>query len=479
MAKFEIPVYSQLPTRTKQKVNMAMGGFAVLGLLITAMAMVGGTEPERKVVVPEEKKLTEVPGDAVTDKELWMGGSGRKVNELEKRMDEYATAQKDTANALQHQLEVMFKERFGDATNPKPVPGDDQGKTSAGPTGDKAKPDDDGPLKVRPVVADGATKTAPGLKGQPKSSDIPSPGSLKGYPGGAPNDGTVSATDDGHQEPAKEVREPSIIRVSVTTKDAIAQGASTGKQEKATGSTYLPVGHVRAVLLGGLDAPTGGQSNSPSASVPTLLEIVDYAELPNGFRQNVKRCFVVAGGWGDVSSERAYLRTSSINCINKFGQAIEAPLYGHVFGDDGKNGVRGRLVSKQGQLLANALLSGVASGIGQAFAQQSVTVSTSPLGSTQTPGTTPKDVMNSALGLGAGRAMDRLANYYITLAEKTFPVIEIDAGRFVDIAIMQGTNLEAPLDLGNGDPSVAQSIGRYVARDARKAYVDLQANGAE
>ncbi|WP_052163017.1 TraB/VirB10 family protein [Aquabacterium sp. NJ1] len=476
MAKFAIPVYSTLPTRTKQKVNMAMGGFAVLGLLITAMAMVGGTEPERKVVVPEEKKLTELPGDAVTDQELWMGGSGRKVNALEKRMDEYATAQKDSADALEHKLELMFKERFGDAANPKTVPGGEQGKET--PAAAKDKAEEEGPLNVRPVVAEGATKTAPGLKGQPKS-DIPAPGSLKGYPNGAPNDGSTASGDDGRQETVKEVREPSIIRVSVTSKEAIAQGGTSGKQEKATGSTYLPVGHVRAVLLGGLDAPTGGQSNSPSASVPTLLEIVDFAELPNGFRQNVKRCFVVAGGWGDVSSERAYLRTSSINCINRFGQAIEAPLYGHVFGDDGKNGVRGRLVSKQGQLLANALLSGVASGIGQAFAQQSVTVSTSPLGSTATPGTTPKDVMNSALGMGAGRAMDRLANYYITLAEKTFPVIEIDAGRFVDIAIMQGTNLEATLDLGNGDPSVSQSIGRYVARDARKAYVDLQANGAE
>ena len=36
-------------------------------------------------------------------------------------------------------------------------------------------------------------------------------------------------------------------------------------------------------------------------------------------------------------------------------------------GEDGKAGMRGRLVSKQGQLLANALLAGVASGIGQAF----------------------------------------------------------------------------------------------------------------
>lgn len=213
--------------------------------------------------------------------------------------------------------------------------------------------------------------------------------------------------------------------------------------------------------------------------MPVLLEVTDLAELPNGFRANVKRCFVVATGWGDVSSERAYLRTTAISCINRNGQTIEAPLAGHIFGEDGKNGVRGRLQSKQGQILANALLSGVASGIGQAFAQNSQTVSVSPLGSTTTPGTTPKDILNSSLGLGAGRAMDRLANYYITLAEKTFPVIEVDAGRFVDIAIIQGTALDAPLDLGNGEATMGKSIGRYVARDARQASVALEANGAD
>lgn len=470
MKKFQIPGYSSLPTKTKQNINMGLGGLAVLSLLMGAMAMVGGTEPEKKVVIPEARKLTEIPGDSVTDKNMWFGGAGRDVNELKKRMDEMSVSQKDANDAMKQHLERMFKERFGE-------PGSGKGEPDT--TGSKDKdPAEDGPVKVRAAIGDGQTKTAPGLSGQHKS-DIANPGSLSGFPPGRPNDSGMAGQGAGDGDAPREVqvRERVIIRVPVTEKGAAAPVAGDAKPK--VGSTYLPIGHMRAVLLGGLDAPTGTQAASPGASVPVLLEVTDLAELPNGFRANVKRCFVVATGWGDVSSERAYLRTTAISCINRNGQTIEAPLAGHIFGEDGKNGVRGRLQSKQGQILANALLSGVASGIGQAFAQNSQTVSVSPLGSTTTPGTTPKDILNSSLGLGAGRAMDRLANYYITLAEKTFPVIEVDAGRFVDIAIIQGTALDAPLDLGNGEATMGKSIGRYVARDARQASVALEANGAD
>jgi conjugal transfer pilus assembly protein TraB len=45
-----------------------------------------------------------------------------------------------------------------------------------------------------------------------------------------------------------------------------------------------------------------------------------------------------------------------------------------------------------------------------------------------------------------GRALDRLAQYYITLAEKVFPVIEVDAGRTVDVVLTQGIALGQSLD---------------------------------
>ena len=67
-----------------------------------------------------------------------------------------------------------------------------------------------------------------------------------------------------------------------------------------------------------------------------------------------------------------------------------------------KTGMRGRLVSQAGQILANALLAGVASGIGHAFTQSSTTLSVSPLGTTST--VDPGKAARSRSGTGVGKA---------------------------------------------------------------------------
>jgi conjugal transfer pilus assembly protein TraB len=210
---------------------------------------------------------------------------------------------------------------------------------------------------------------------------------------------------------------------------ALADGSAVKGRQDAADATkanppardarrYIPSGaFTRAILLGGLDAPTGGQSQRNPQ--PVLLRLVDNAVLPNHFRSRIKECFVVGAGYGDVSSERAYIRTESLSCVTRDGTAIDVPIKGYVAGEDGKAGMRGRLVSKQGQLLANALLAGVASGIGQAFQQSSTTMSVSPLGATST--VEPGKQFEAGFGTGVGKALDRLAQYYISLAEKVFP----------------------------------------------------------
>ena len=122
---------------------------------------------------------------------------------------------------------------------------------------------------------------------------------------------------------------------------------------------------MRVVLLAGLDAPTGGQAqNNPH---PILMRVLDPAQLPNRYMADMKDCVVTANGYGDISSERAYIRTDRLSCIDQKGGAVDVSLKGYVAGEDGKAGMRGRLVSKQGQALANAFLAGIGSGIGQAF----------------------------------------------------------------------------------------------------------------
>ncbi len=99
-----------------------------------------------------------------------------------------------------------------------------------------------------------------------------------------------------------------------------------------------------------------------------LIRLSDNSVLPNRFRGEYRDCFVIAAGYGDISSERAYLRTENLSCVRADGAALEVKIQGSVYGEDGKVGMRGRLVTKQGQMLANALLAGVVSGIGQGLA---------------------------------------------------------------------------------------------------------------
>lgn len=241
-------------------------------------------------------------------------------------------------------------------------------------------------------------------------------------------------------EPPPAPRPPGIASFEVSTGEVIAPEAVHKAAEKKDARSYVPTGSFfRAALLGGLDAPTGGQAQTNPH--PVLMRAQDNAFLPNRYRFKVKECFVLGASYGDISAERAYIRLKSLSCVRNDGKAIDVPVKGYVVGEDGKAGMRGRLVSKQGQVLANSLLAGIGAGIGQAFQQSATTISTNPLGSVGT--VDPSKQLQAGVGIGVGKALDRLSQYYITLAEKMFPIIEVDAGRTVDVVITKGFSLDA------------------------------------
>lgn len=219
-----------------------------------------------------------------------------------------------------------------------------------------------------------------------------------------------------------------------------ALDGSGGEQERKQVGSYIPAGSfVRVAVLNGLDAPTGGQAQSNPT--PVLLRVVDPATLPNGYGADLKDCIVTANGVGDVSAERAYIRVDRLSCIDQNGGAIDIAIKGYVAGEDGKAGMRGRLVTKTGQILSNALLAGIGSGIGEAFKNSAQTVTTTPLGGVTTV-TNSGDELKAGIGSGVGKAFETLSKYYITLADKTFPIIEVDGGRVADLVISKGFVLE-------------------------------------
>ncbi len=267
-------------------------------------------------------------------------------------------------------------------------------------------------------------------------------------------------------EPLPPPMPPGIASFEVSESKVIVPEVVQKAAERKDSRSYVPSGSFfRAALLGGLDAPTGGQAQSNPH--PVLMRAQDNAFLPNRYRFKVKECFALGASYGDISAERAYIRLESMSCVRHDGKAIDVPVKGYVVGEDGKAGMRGRLVSKQGQVLANALLAGIGAGIGQAFQQSATTVSTNPLGSIGT--VDPGKQFQAGVGTGVGKALDRLSQYYITLAEKMFPIIEVDAGRTVDVVFTKGFSLDT--DSAGGEPDTYTDIWRR-GREVQKKSIE-------
>ena len=207
-------------------------------------------------------------------------------------------------------------------------------------------------------------------------------------------------------------------------------------------ASYLPAGSfVGAALLTGLDAPTGGGGRSNP--VPVLLALLDEGTLPNRWRHQVQECMVTAAGYGDLAAERAYIRLDRFSCVLADGGTVDLAVSGYVVGEDGKAGLRGRVVSKQGALIARSLLAGMAGGIGEGLSQSVTSVGTSALGTVQS--VNANRLLEYGLARGAGKALDQVARWYLERANEVYPVIEVNSGRKVELVLIEGLRLGVDL----------------------------------
>jgi conjugal transfer pilus assembly protein TraB len=205
---------------------------------------------------------------------------------------------------------------------------------------------------------------------------------------------------------------------------------------------YLPPSFMEATLLSGLDAPAVGKGDAHP--VPVLLRVQAPAVLPNKVKANLKGCFVIAEGVGNLASERADLRLVSLSCIDKKGRAvIDQKIKGFVVDSDGKIGLRGRVVSKMGAVLARSLISGIFGGLGQVISMHGTYY---PYPYPYPPGgggtMKPEDILRTTLAPGLMQATANLQKFYLDLAAQTIPVVEVQATRNVTIVISEGVYLE-------------------------------------
>jgi conjugal transfer pilus assembly protein TraB len=243
---------------------------------------------------------------------------------------------------------------------------------------------------------------------------------------------------------------------------ATQQTVSSATQEdkkKQPDSIYLPPSFMEATLLSGLYAPTveGGRTNP----VPVLLRIKDMAILPNKVKANLKGCFVIAEGYGDLATERANLRLVTLSCLSKKGQSvIDQGIKGFVVDSDGKIGLKGNVVSKMGSAIARSALAGFLGGLGTAIQQAYSTTNVSLAGTTTT--VSPSDIGKVAVGQGIAQASQDLKKFYLDLAKQAMPVVEVGATKVVTLVISEGVSLSIK-DISHGGLSATGQQSKATA----------------
>jgi len=402
----------------RKKMFLLVGIMAgILGISLVAV-WVSKSNNKQGFMPAESKKLASTniasPGEQIRPEDVWRAMSEAQIKNLESKDKERSEQIKQILEELERTKKEAKKQgkdrsdtdknaRAPDAHLP-PLPPQPPSRSTPVPANQVAV----GPQRHNPY----APMPGKGLNGQPVQNSGPSTGIM-----------TVNFGE---------------AQTSAAKGFAKTASATDKKKVRRTVDHYIPSGSfTAAILLGGIDAPTGGQAqHNPQ---PIVAQLVNTAILPNKYRYDIRTCHVVGAGYGDISSERAYVRLESLACVLRDGTVVDTKVKGFMADETGKAGMRGRVVTKTGQVLANALIAGIASGIGKAFQQTAQIQSISPLGSTTS---IDKDkVAQAAAGSGLSTSMDKLADYYIKLADQLFPVIEIDSGRKIDVVFTEGVDL--------------------------------------
>ncbi len=191
---------------------------------------------------------------------------------------------------------------------------------------------------------------------------------------------------------------------------------------------------VKAILISSVDAVC--RLNAQSDPIPVKLRLLDDGHLPSGVTVKLKGCLLGASAFGDISSERVYMRLENLTKVNPNGLAIESEVTGYISGEDGRFGMRGIVVDRSAKILKNAVGSGVLSGIAQTL-QAACTRPPKENINAYTIGT---DFAQSSAN-STSDAFSMLASYYIKRAEQVQPVLQVNAGRIVDVTFTHGFSM--------------------------------------
>ena len=229
--------------------------------------------------------------------------------------------------------------------------------------------------------------------------------------------------------------------------------------DQDNGEFTLSMGSIiSGTILNGVAAPTG--VNASSQPIPVLMRVKREAIMPNHFVLDIRECHMLGEAAGSLSDERVQIRAVGISCITNDGQAIEKDITAYaVSSSDGMAGIRGTVVSRSGDMIMNTMTAGFLSGFAQAAAPRQLNaINTTPEADALWQQQNINQFTGSGMLTGASDALNRLADYYMSMVEQTFPVVELTPGIQVDFIVQRGMTL-------NLDPSNNQAANQSSSID--------------
>ena len=299
------------------------------------------------------------------------------------------------------------------------------------------------------------SNTLPQMVPPPMPPAIPAPSKSSGVPpAGAGSLDAPSVNEPMVFKPEKKADGGGSLGSSLT--NAAAQLGDSVKAKvnykKNANAGQMPAGSFApAVLLNGLDAGTSNMTRTNPQ--PVLLNIQDHATLPGAAKYQLRSCFILTSGYGDLSAERVYLRLARLSCVDKQNRLVlSTPVEGYVVDSDNNLGLRGTVNNRQGALLGKAMLAGFAQGLSNAMGSAQSSVTSSAFGTTSTM--MGDQALRSAGLQGAQNAAGQLAQFYLREAESIFPVITVNGGRTATIVFTQ----DLQLTWGNTDSQYVKDV---------------------
>jgi conjugal transfer pilus assembly protein TraB len=158
-------------------------------------------------------------------------------------------------------------------------------------------------------------------------------------------------------------------------------------------------------------------------------------------KADISGCIITGAASGDLSSEKVYVQLIKMTCGKPGNKLAEIMVKGYLAGQ-GKSGIRGNVVSREGDFITKSFLAGLIGGFGQGLSAKVAPPLNFSNGLTTQGTLTTEDVAKKGLGEGISTSSQKAQDYLINRAEQYQPVVSIPSGIDVEVVFVDGFYLD-------------------------------------